>query len=438
LDIMSPDLLSQMDELASLALGGPAYVGPLAASGDDRSVGDQILAATAVAQVDFLPPETVRFRFFKRVLYRFARLFLHRQKAYNLAMINAVADLNGQVAALRARALNDGNRVAASLAYLSLSVEELGDQLDRMLSLARGETTALLDERMALVAANRDEVLALVSDLARAQQGVRASVTVLRTEVDTLRSAGVPTAVDTGTGPVAPVSLASAAELEEFYGRFEDRHRGSLALISERLEPYLKDLDEIRDIGGPVIDVGSGRGEWLDILVGAGLAAEGVDTNSAAVAETRSRGLHVHHADGVAHLRTLPAASVMAVTCFHVVEHLPAALQLDLCAAALRCLKPGGRLIIETPNPTNLNVGAASFYLDPTHLRPVNPDYLAFLLEDLGFTDVQTRFLHPRDGYAELGAGREAGLSDELMWALRGPQDFAVVATAGGGEQTSP
>jgi len=92
-------------------------------------------------------------------------------------------------------------------------------------------------------------------------------------------------------------------------------------------------------------------------------------------------------------------------------------------------------LIIETPNPTNLNVGAAAFYHDPTHLRPVTPTYLEFLVVDRGFTDVETRFLHPQPEYS-LELGLEEGahakatrmLLDDLRWALKGPQDYAVIA----------
>ena len=463
---MSSDLVSQMDNLAALALGGPVYVGPIAASGDERSVGAQLIEATSVANVDLLPSETVRFRYVKRVLYRLARLFLHRQRAFNLAMINAVADLNQQVAILRARTLNDGNRVAARLVHLGSSVDEMGDQLDRTLAAVRSETVILLDDRTTAVlaqtvillddrttavlaqteasaTAHQHEVLALLGELSKAQQGLRAHVTALHAEVDTIRTAGPTpsglsssapavvlagdeTAAGTGAGEVA-----STADVDGFYERFEDRFRGSAESVRGRLETYLTDLEGLRSLGGPVIDVGSGRGEWLDLLAEAGFDAQGVDTNADAVSQTRDRGRRVHHGDAIAYLRSLPAASAMAVTCFHLIEHLPADRQLDLSRAALRCLKPGGKLIIETPNPTNLNVGAATFYLDPTHLRPVNPDYLTFLLDDLGFSDVETRFLHPYDAYVEVRVDSDMELSDEIMWALRGPRDFAVLATVG-------
>jgi O-antigen chain-terminating methyltransferase len=482
-DPASSELVDKMDTLAALALGGALYVGPVAANGDERTVGGQLILATAVANVDLLPAGSTRFTFAKRLIYRFARLFLHRQRDFNLAMINAVADLNQQVAALRSRTATDANRIAATLTHLSLSVEELGDQLDGLsgtlraemdsmvrartdpafaqlraeaeanLAQVRADADASLARGAALSMARHDQVDAVLAELNqrskrifRIQQGLRASVTVAQADLELLRAgaqllsgraATAARAVAPSLPDATPVEAASighsTSRADAFYERFEDEHRGSLDDIRERLEPYLDDLDKIRSLGGPVVDVGSGRGEWLDLLVEAGFEAIGVDTNSEAVASTRARGLPVVHDDAIAYLNAMPQASVLAVTFFHVIEHLPAELQVELARAALRALKPGGKLIMETPNPTNLNVGAAAFYLDPTHLRPVNPTYAEFLFTELGFSEIETRFLHPRDGYQPMASGggdAQPGLDDEIMWALRGPQDYAVIATA--------
>jgi SAM-dependent methyltransferase len=219
----------------------------------------------------------------------------------------------------------------------------------------------------------------------------------------------------------------------EFYQRFEDRYRGGNDLIADRLEPYLADLAALPAGDGPVVDIGAGRGEWLSLLAERGYPGIGVDTNDAAIARCHELGLTAVLGDGIAYLQSLEPGSVRAVTSFHVFEHVPPKVYRELVQAAFRSLQPGGVLIVETPNPTNLTVGAASFYLDPTHLRPVNPDYLAFLLEDVGFSEVEIRFLHPNSGYQPSEGPTE--LSDELMWALRGPQDFAAVARVPVGEE---
>ena len=93
----------------------------------------------------------------------------------------------------------------------------------------------------------------------------------------------------------------------------------------------------------------------------------------------------------------------------------------------MRVLKPGGLLIVETPNPTNVVVGAAAFYRDPSHLRPIHPDYLQFLARESGFVAPELRFLHPCAGFEELGPERPTWRL-ELNWALFGPQDVALLA----------
>jgi O-antigen chain-terminating methyltransferase len=106
-----------------------------------------------------------------------------------------------------------------------------------------------------------------------------------------------------------------------------------------------------------------------------------------------------------------------------------------LIDAALRAIEPGGVLIFETPNPSNLTVGASAFWRDPTHLRPVESSYLAFVVQDRGFVSVETRFLHPTPQYdfevkALASDERPAigRLLDDVSWALHGPQDYAIVA----------
>ena len=106
------------------------------------------------------------------------------------------------------------------------------------------------------------------------------------------------------------------------------------------------------------------------------IAGYGVDINEVVVERCRARGLDVRAADALVHLREVPEGSVRAVTSFHVVEHLSLDTLVQLIDAALVALKAGGLLIFETPNPTNINVGAASFYLDPTHLKPLHPQFL--------------------------------------------------------------
>ncbi len=179
--------------------------------------------------------------------------------------------------------------------------------------------------------------------------------------------------------------------LDPMYSRFENHFRGTEEEIRRRAEAYLQvvRVHGIGDAGSPVIDVGSGRGEWLDVLRHAGLHAFGIDSNRTFVAECSARGLEVKEGDALDMMASLPAASAGAVTSMHLVEHLPFETLVELLDQAHRILRPGGALLLETPNPENINVGSHWFYLDPTHRNPIPPAMLAWLVEERGFARVQ-------------------------------------------------
>lgn len=209
-----------------------------------------------------------------------------------------------------------------------------------------------------------------------------------------------------------------------FYRAFEDRHRGSRELIQSRLEVYLPFIRAVTTLlpGAQVTDLGCGRGEWLELLQQSGIAAQGVDLDEGMLAACRERGLDVTHGDAIAYLKNLPDASQAVVSAFHVAEHLPFDLLEELVAHAFRALRPGGLLILETPNPENLAVGTSGFYMDPTHQRPLPPALLAFLPEFLGFARVKT--LRLQEG-ASLRGRTPVRLEDVLAGVS---PDYAVIA----------
>jgi O-antigen chain-terminating methyltransferase len=172
-----------------------------------------------------------------------------------------------------------------------------------------------------------------------------------------------------------------------FYRAFEDRYRGARAVIKDRLRAYQPFVAPLAALQQPpaALDLGCGRGEWLELLGEQGFRARGVDLDDGMLAACRERGLDVELGDAIAALRALPERSLALVSAFHLVEHIPFELLQTLVAEARRVLLPGGLLILETPNPENLVVGASSFYLDPTHLRPLPPQLLAFVTEFGGF-----------------------------------------------------
>lgn len=238
--------------------------------------------------------------------------------------------------------------------------------------------------------------------------------------------------------PAAPPPERLAAlpsGLEGLRPALDEAFRGPRAVIEERARAYVADL--ARTPGGRVVDLGSGRGELLGVLQDAGIEAYGVDTSVEAVAACRARGLEARQEDALAHLASLPDGSLGAVTALHLVEHLPAEALVELLGLAARALAPGGLLLLETPNPENLVVAASSFWLDPTHRRPLPPDLLAFLVGARGFDGIEIRRLTRADqprpialkpDEVEVAGEALAGLIEAVNAHLFAPSDYAVVA----------
>ena len=172
------------------------------------------------------------------------------------------------------------------------------------------------------------------------------------------------------------------------------------------------------------MDIGCGRGDWLDLLKEEGLQGRGVDVSSVMVEQCRRRGLDVIEGDMLAYLRNLPDNSLSAVTSFHLIEHLSFEILIELLDEVRRTLKPGGLIILETPNPKNLAVGACNFYADPTHHKPIYPETIQFVLSNRGFTDVHLNYLHPVEGSP---FNQDDRASQELHGWFYGPRDFAVI-----------
>ncbi|MCW2574345.1 MAG: class SAM-dependent methyltransferase, partial [Modestobacter sp.] len=212
------------------------------------------------------------------------------------------------------------------------------------------------------------------------------------------------------------------------YDDFTDHFRGSTAEVSAKLEGYLPDVQRLAGDGG-VVDLGCGRGEWLALLRAAGVTARGVDANTAFVAAGRARGLDMELGDALGYLQALPPDSIDMVTAFHVIEHLTTEDLLGLLEAARGVLRPGGCLLLETPNPTNLVMAACDFYNDPTHRSPLPPALTEYLLSTQGFGDVEVRPLHPKTSpLVPTGGGDACAQVEELVaQALFGPQDYAVL-----------
>ncbi len=212
------------------------------------------------------------------------------------------------------------------------------------------------------------------------------------------------------------------------YADFTDRFRGSTAEVTAKLQGYLPDVQRLAGPGG-VVDLGCGRGEWLTLLRTAGVGARGVDASPAFVAAGRARGLAMELGDALGYVQALPPDSVDMLTAFHLIEHLDTEELLALLEAARAALRPGGCLLLETPNPTNLVMAACDFYNDPTHRSPLPPALTEYLVSTQGFGDIEVRPLHPKTSPPAGTGGEDAcARTQELVaQALFGPQDYAVL-----------
>lgn len=202
---------------------------------------------------------------------------------------------------------------------------------------------------------------------------------------------------------------------------FHNRFRGSEGDVRERQRVW---VDLFRG-GGDVLDVGCGRGELLELLREAGVPARGVDSDPAVVWLCERKGLPVECADAMDVLRGLDDGSLGGIFAGQVIEHLAFEDLMSLLRLCHRKLRPGGVLVAETPNPKCLSVFARSFYADPGHIRPVHPDTLRFLFEDVGFSSVELRFGAPVETELRLApAARGEAIPEELVRRLEGLDDL--------------
>jgi len=228
--------------------------------------------------------------------------------------------------------------------------------------------------------------------------------------------------------PLADVSPQLQREedhlLDSLYFSLEDELRGTPEQIKEEVQVYLPVLQNA-GVSSDILDVGCGRGEWLQVLRENGFEARGIDTNRILVQQCKELSLDVEEREALSYLRSLPGASLNVVTAFHFAEHLPLEMLVQFLDEAGRVLKPGGLIILETPNPENLLVGSCNFYLDPTHKNPIPIPTMKLLLEARGFRCEEVLKLHAVQS-AKIEVKDQ--LTSHLNHFLYGPMNYAVVA----------
>ncbi len=215
-------------------------------------------------------------------------------------------------------------------------------------------------------------------------------------------------------------------QLDAFYTAFEDRFRGSRDDIYQRLKVYLPFIDEgnIGKPDSPILDLGCGRGEWLELLRESGYFAKGIDINQVSVQKCQTLQLNVIESDVISYLENLPDNTLGCVSGFHIIEHLPFPMLMKLFDETVRVLKPGGLAIFETPNPENTLVGSYSFYYDPTHLNPLPSATTKFMVQYCGLCRVKILNLHPS---TETRVKEDSDLAQRFNQYFYSSMDYAIV-----------
>ncbi|MFN7976863.1 MAG: class I SAM-dependent methyltransferase [Vicinamibacterales bacterium] len=281
--------------------------------------------------------------------------------------------------------------------------EDAQESIARIDGLSRGLAAALSglnDELM-----KRYETLATDDQRAEARlEELGAALAVVQQTTNTLRRelshglAAAPAATSTPAAESPPPAgdspqqmLASDRVFSQQYATFEDLYRGSEDEIRARMADYVPLFEGATD----VVDIGCGRGEFLGLLHDAGITARGVDLNHEMVERSRARGFTVDETDALSFLSAAPPESLGGLIASQVVEHLEPDYLLRLLAAAQRALRPGATIVLETINPACWSAFFDSYVRDLTHVRPVHPDTLSFLVRAAGFGEVRVQGRSP-------------------------------------------
>ena len=341
-----------------------------------------------------------------RFVWRLIGPLFERQQAFNAALVDHVnrnvpaARAPQQVADATVQALSTHAAALATFqTHLILYLQQVTAYVDTKDRLVAGSLMSVYD---AALNGLTDELLKRWETLSAREARFDGKVAATSAEHDDLRATLATVQQSTLTikrelervlsGQTPAVASVAAPTLDSYkYVGFEDRFRGSQTDIRSRLESYVPLFAGAND----VLDVGCGRGELLDLLRQAGVPARGLELNHEMAETCRARGLEVAEGDLLSHLQALPDGGLGGLIAIQVVEHLDPEYLMRALDVAYHKLRPGSLIVLETINPACWFAFFASYVRDLTHVRPLHPDTLTYLLTASGFTRVRAEYRSP-------------------------------------------
>lgn len=391
----------------------------------------------------FVGPFIVLFKKLVRALVRPALADLFElQKTFNTVLIHNVNRVESEAIT---RAQDGEERLLEQTELINGRADSLFMVLDKRLETLDRQLDGFADEQARRTRAGLETLTADYRACVEQLDGLSRRLGELRQQQFMINrrlerhaaGAGEP-AVTRGAAP-GDDEREGAHRDDHAYYLFENIFRGAEEVILERQSVYLPYFKGAEN----VLDVGCGRGEFLELLRREEVPAYGIDLNEDMIHVCREKGFDVRQAEALAHIGALPAESLGGIFMAQFIEHLPAASIVEAARLAQDKLRPGGHLVMETQNPLSMVVGARNFWTDMSHIRPIHPEAARFMLQMLGFQQVELKFLAPFSPEERLqpvlGAGIEPPVTDghlfervqgnfeKLNDLMFGYQDFAVI-----------
>jgi 2-polyprenyl-3-methyl-5-hydroxy-6-metoxy-1,4-benzoquinol methylase len=398
-------------------------------------------------------PGNTRFVFIKKAIQRDMRVYTTRQVEFNATVVrvlNKLFDVLHEIVEkfnyFRRAEVNLTRRMEYNETMVGNTLKMLHHQRQRIESV-EGFSRDLYQHRTRLEALEEAERqlnrrVSGLEDLRNRLEHALAENAALRQRLEQALARVAPTPPPAAAGvPAAPADVAPALSAEQahtqllndyLYFPYLNEDRSIEDVIRERVRHYLPFFSATTPPQPPgyLVDIGCGRGEFMDICRDANLPCKGIDINEDMVRHCGDKGHDVTQAGAVAYLQAQADASLRGIISCHVIEHMPAVEMLAFLRLCVRKLAPGGRLVLETPNPKSI-FGLSMFYRDFTHEKPIHPQTMKFLLQELGMQRVDVEELHKAPEHLETAIAGNAVISAnfrKLDAMVFGYLDYAVMA----------